>query len=204
MKKSLLAILILLVSGCCITKYFRNDIHECSISQVICEHNINELEDRIKTFKADGGAYIVKDLNTNEIVEKAAINFDYNEIYKPYFSKIKLYEFLSPLQLVDRYASLMKDNTELNKILRDNVQYGTAKRANVKNVDVYGATATTQSNSRDVITAFLGHFEGDGKRYALIVVLNNPQPLKSTYGFRTAGWNAVPLGRDLIKSYMSK
>lgn len=34
--------------------------------------------------------------------------------------------------------------------------------------------------------------------YAIIVVLDDPQPLRETYGFRSAGWNVIDLARGLI------
>ena len=33
----------------------------------------------------------------------------------------------------------------------------------------------------------------DEPRYAMVVMLDEPQPTAETYGFRTAGWNAAPI-----------
>ena len=39
----------------------------------------------------------------------------------------------------------------------------------------------------------------DNPRYAILVMLDEPQPLPETYGFATAGWNAVPTAGKIIE-----
>jgi cell division protein FtsI (penicillin-binding protein 3) len=38
----------------------------------------------------------------------------------------------------------------------------------------------------------------DAPRYSLLVMLDEPQALPETYGFATAGWNAVPTAGKII------
>ena len=39
----------------------------------------------------------------------------------------------------------------------------------------------------------------DDPRYVLLVMLDEPQPTKDTYGFATAGWNAVPTAGKIVE-----
>lgn len=34
--------------------------------------------------------------------------------------------------------------------------------------------------------------------YAILVVLDEPQPIAETYNFNTSGWNAVPTAKEII------
>jgi cell division protein FtsI (penicillin-binding protein 3) len=38
----------------------------------------------------------------------------------------------------------------------------------------------------------------DDPRYLLLIMLDEPQALPETHGFRTSGWNAVPTGGLVI------
>ena len=38
----------------------------------------------------------------------------------------------------------------------------------------------------------------DKPQYQLLIMLDEPQPLKETYGFITSGWNAVPTAGNVI------
>ena len=39
----------------------------------------------------------------------------------------------------------------------------------------------------------------DKPKYAILVMLDEPKPLPETYGFATAGWNAVPTAGKIIE-----
>jgi cell division protein FtsI (penicillin-binding protein 3) len=41
-------------------------------------------------------------------------------------------------------------------------------------------------------------FPADNPQYQLLVMIDEPQALKETYGFITAGWNAAPTGGNVI------
>lgn len=134
-----------------------------------------------------------------------------NELY----DLLGIREINSSTELLTAYAKLMsKDNdylTEeqietLKKAMRANVEKGKAKSVNIDGVKVLGVGATNRKgkNPNIVMSAFLGEFEMNGENYAIITVLNEPMPRKSTYGFNSAGWNAVPLTRDIIKNMIKK
>ncbi len=85
-----------------------------------------------------------------------------------------------------------------------NVEKGTARRAGVPGIRVGGKTGTAEKvingrYSRDHrLTSFVGAFPMDAPKYVLLVMLDEPQPLKETYGYATSGWNAVPVAGKVI------
>ncbi len=89
-------------------------------------------------------------------------------------------------------------------LLRLNAEVGTAHKADVPGYYVGGKTGTAEKviNGRyakkRVLTAFTAIFPADAPRYQLLVMLDEPQALKETYGFITSGWNAVPTGGNVI------
>ena len=52
----------------------------------------------------------------------------------------------------------------------------------------------------NAIGYFLGHLKYEGKNYAFIFVMDEPKALKRTYGWQSAGWNAVPLAAEIIEN----
>jgi len=86
----------------------------------------------------------------------------------------------------------------MRRILRRVVTDGTARYAKAPGYFPIGKTATADKpaiggydkNSR--ISSFVGAIPGYAPRYAILVSLDNPQPLKETYGYATAGWTAAP------------
>ena len=56
-----------------------------------------------------------------------------------------------------------------------------------------------QYEDKKVRTTFIGNFEHNSKQYAILVILDEPQPLEETYNFVTSGWNAVPTAREIIE-----
>ena len=89
-------------------------------------------------------------------------------------------------------------------LLRLNAEVGTARKADVPGYYIGGKTGTAEKvvNGRyakkKVLTAFTAIFPADNPRYQLLVMLDEPQSLKETYGFITSGWNAVPTGGKVI------
>lgn len=101
---------------------------------------------------------------------------------------------------------VIKPETSLKMryLLRLNAEIGTARKANVKGYYVGGKTGTAEKviNGRyakkKVLTAFTAIFPADAPKYQLLVMLDEPQALKETFGFITSGWNAVPTGGKVI------
>jgi cell division protein FtsI (penicillin-binding protein 3) len=89
-------------------------------------------------------------------------------------------------------------------LMRLNAEVGTARKADVKGYYIGGKTGTAEKviNGRyakkKVLTAFTAILPADNPRYQLLVMLDEPQSLKETYGFITSGWNAVPTGGAVI------
>src|SRR5438477_7954765 len=88
--------------------------------------------------------------------------------------------------------------------MRLNVEKGTATRADVKGYYVGGKTGTSEKviggrySKTKVLTSFTAVLPADQPRYALLIMLDEPQPLTETHGFATSGWNAVPVGGAVI------
>lgn len=57
-------------------------------------------------------------------------------------------------------------------------------------------------DSGTVLTAFMGIAPAHAPRYLFMTVLDEPKPLPETYGFRTSGWNAVPVTGKIIARVM--
>jgi cell division protein FtsI (penicillin-binding protein 3) len=93
---------------------------------------------------------------------------------------------------------------KMRYLMRLNVEKGTASKADVKGYYVGGKTGTSEKvvggrySKNKVLTAFTAVLPADAPRYALLIMLDEPQPLAETNGFATSGWNAVPVGGAVI------
>lgn len=91
-------------------------------------------------------------------------------------------------------------------LMRLNAEIGTARKADEKAKGYYigGKTGTAEKvvNGRyakkKVLTAFTAILPADNPKYQILIMLDEPQALKETYGFITSGWNAVPTGGNVI------
>ena len=94
---------------------------------------------------------------------------------------------------------------KMRYLFRLNVTDGTASKANVVGYRVGGKTGTAEKvvNGRYVpdklLNSFIGAFPMDAPRYAIIVMLDEPKATPETFGFATAGWNAVPTAGKIIE-----
>lgn len=95
----------------------------------------------------------------------------------------------------------------MRKFLRAVVIRGTGKRANVEGYQVIGKTGTADKldangryDHRKSMSTFISAFPESDPKYALIVVMDDPKASKETYGYTTAGWNAVPISKNIISS----
>ena len=88
---------------------------------------------------------------------------------------------------------------KMRSLLRVVVTKGTGRKADAPGYRVGGKTGTAEKagvggySKTRVVTSFAGVFPMDEPRYAMVVMLDEPQPTADTYGFRTAGWNAAPI-----------
>lgn len=94
----------------------------------------------------------------------------------------------------------------MRSLLRAVVVRGTGKRANVDGYQVIGKTGTADKlengryNTKKSMSTFISAFPESNPKYALIVVMDDPKASKETYGYTTAGWNAVPISRNIISA----
>ncbi len=99
-----------------------------------------------------------------------------------------------------------KTSDSMRTLLRAVVTRGTGKNANVEGYQVIGKTGTADKNENGhynkskSISSFLSAFPQSNPQYALLVVIDDPKASKETYGYTTAGWNAVPISRKIITS----
>ena len=89
-------------------------------------------------------------------------------------------------------------------LMRLNAVVGTARKADVNGYYIGGKTGTAEKvikgryAKKRVLTAFTAIIPADKPRYQLLIMLDEPQPLKETHGFITSGWNAVPTAGNVI------
>lgn len=84
----------------------------------------------------------------------------------------------------------------------------TAKQARVAGIKIGGKTATAEKytagkvDKKRNVTAFAGVFPVDAPQYTILVVLDEPQGTKESWGLRTAAWNAVPVTGKILDSIL--
>ncbi len=101
---------------------------------------------------------------------------------------------------------VLKPQTSLDMryLLRLNAEKGTGKFANVEGYYVGGKTGTAEKviNGRyakhKLLTDFMAVLPADKPKYLVLIMLDEPQPVKGTHGFATAGWNAGPTAGKVI------
>ncbi|HEY1362837.1 MAG TPA: penicillin-binding protein 2 [Xanthobacteraceae bacterium] len=93
---------------------------------------------------------------------------------------------------------------QMRYLMRLNVEKGTATKAEVAGYYVGGKTGTSEKvvggrySKTKVLTVFTAVLPADAPRYALLIMLDEPQPLPETHGYATSGWNAVPVGGSVV------
>ena len=103
-------------------------------------------------------------------------------------------------------TQVLKETTsaDMLKLMRLVVSKGTGKNAEVKGYFVGAKTGTAEKregrryvkNKRD--SSFFAVVPAINPKYAILIMLDNPQPTKETFGFATAGWTAAPLAKNII------
>ena len=84
-------------------------------------------------------------------------------------------------------------------VMRLNATEGTAKAAAIPGYYVGGKTGTADQSGKSgydnktVLTTFMAITPADKPRYLLLTMLDDPQAVEGTYGYRTAGQNAGPV-----------
>ena len=107
---------------------------------------------------------------------------------------------------LSRRVMSAQTSEQMRPLLRDVVLYGSGKKAEVKGYEVGGKTGTANKNTngkyaeKRVTNSFLSMFPASNPKYALLVVIDEPQGIKETYNLRTSGWNAAPTAGKIIAS----
>jgi cell division protein FtsI (penicillin-binding protein 3) len=97
-----------------------------------------------------------------------------------------------------------RTSEQVRYLMRLNVQKGTATKAEREGYAIGGKTGTAEKvdggrYAKDKrLTSFLGAFPMDAPRYAILVMLDEPQGLTETHGYATAGWNAAPTSGNIV------
>ncbi len=89
-------------------------------------------------------------------------------------------------------------------LMRLNVEKGTARKADIPGYYIGGKTGTADKvinghySKSSVLTDFMAVLPADQPRYLLLIMLDDPKVLPETHGFKTSGWNAVPVGGAVV------
>ncbi len=89
-------------------------------------------------------------------------------------------------------------------LMRLNVEKGTARKADIPGYYIGGKTGTADKvinghySKSSVLTDFMAVIPADKPRYLLLIMLDDPKALPETHGFKTSGWNAVPVGGAVV------
>ena len=104
-------------------------------------------------------------------------------------------------------STVIKESTSetLRYLFRQNALLGSATKADVIGYRVGGKTGTAEKvvnghYAHDQrLASFIGAFPMDDPKYLVMVMLDDPKAIPGTYGFATAGWNAVPTAANVIE-----
>lgn len=104
-------------------------------------------------------------------------------------------------------ARVISEDTSRNmrRLMRMVVQHGTASRADVVGYRVGGKTGTAEKvmaggysqNAKQAL--FVSAFPMDDPRYVVLVMVDEPQGDKSTFGYATGGWIAAPVVAKVVQ-----
>ncbi len=93
---------------------------------------------------------------------------------------------------------------KIRQLLRMAVTKGTGSRADAIGYRVGGKTGTAEKAiaggyaRKKLISSFMGVFPMDDPRYAVFALLDEPKGTKETFGYRSGGWVAAPVVRNVI------
>lgn len=108
-------------------------------------------------------------------------------------------------RILGRQVVTPQTGEALRFLMRLNAEIGSAKKADVEGYFIGGKTGTSEKvidgrySSDRVFTAFMGIAPADAPRYLYLTLLDEPKALPETFGFRTSGWNAVPVTGGIMR-----
>ena len=89
-------------------------------------------------------------------------------------------------------------------LFRAVVERGTGRNADAPGFLVGGKTGTAEKSgiggyrARALVSSFVGAFPMNEPRYLVLVLLDEPQGTKASFGFATAGWTAAPVASRIV------
>jgi cell division protein FtsI (penicillin-binding protein 3) len=95
-------------------------------------------------------------------------------------------------------------SAQIRELMRQVVEYGTARKAQVAGYRVGGKTGTADKiiNGRYAkdkrIASFVSAFPIRDPKYVLFVMVDEPKGRKETAGYATGGWVAAPVAAEVI------
>jgi cell division protein FtsI (penicillin-binding protein 3) len=93
---------------------------------------------------------------------------------------------------------------KMRQLMRLVVSQGTAKKADIAGYHIGGKTGTAQKNiggryiADKRMALFVGAFPIHDPKYLVLVLVDEPKPNKTSFGYATAGWVAVPAVGEII------
>ena len=111
------------------------------------------------------------------------------------------------LQKKIKSARVLSEETSLamRHLMRRVVTDGTGRRADVPGYVVGGKTGTAEKvsanggySTKKNLNSFAGAFPMHDPQYAVVVTLDEPKGLQSTWGLTTSGWNVAPTAGEII------
>jgi cell division protein FtsI (penicillin-binding protein 3) len=122
----------------------------------------------------------------------------------------KVYPTLVLNNVRSSVEKVVSENTStiIRDLMRAAVCYGTAKKAGVDGIEIFGKTGTAykrsgkgygSDGSRSRISTFVGGFPKNNPQYIIVLMLDDPKPVDGTFGYATAGWNAAPAAGKIFK-----
>jgi cell division protein FtsI (penicillin-binding protein 3) len=113
----------------------------------------------------------------------------------------------SPDKVKELAKPVLKPETSeaLRYVMRLNATKGSATRAAIPGYFVGGKTGTADKNihgryqADKLFTTFMAVTPADKPRYLYLVVMDEPQAIPETMGFKTAGWNSGPVTGAVIE-----
>ena len=98
-----------------------------------------------------------------------------------------------------------KTSKLIRRFMRINSKEGPGRRTEQGKFKVFAKTGTAYQAKhgnygavKSRTNSCVGGFPYDNPRYVFLVVLDDPQPTSSTYGFAAAGWNAAPTAGKMV------
>lgn len=113
----------------------------------------------------------------------------------------------------DEYLRVVSAGTahRMRQLMRLVVTDGTGTKADVPGYRVGGKTGTAEKirksgkgyDSDRLISSFIGVFPIDAPRYAVFVMIDEPQGTPASFGYATAGWTAAPAIARIVTAMAS-